>query len=173
MNTSANLPSTKEIISRKETRQRNTHSRNIPLQGSKIPLLQSTGDSSSTQCKMSCIRDYIAVESSPYTCTKPPCRKWELQDSHCFMCDKKCSELGDPHDPNPRDLIKILGCKCDQIMVTSDGNAAIWQNKRTGLFFFYGEHNERPVYRNNGVIPGCEAGFFLPVWNLTQIQIFV
>jgi len=107
-----------------------------------------TGDSSSTQCKMSCIRDYIAVESSPYTCTKPPCRKWELQDSHCFMCDQKCSELGDPHDPNPRDLIKILGCKCDQIMVTSDGNAAIWQNKRTGLFFFYGEHNGRPVYRN-------------------------
>jgi hypothetical protein len=25
----------------------------------------------------------------------------------------------------------------------------VWQNKRTGLFRFLGEHNGRPVYQNN------------------------
>ena len=29
------------------------------------------------------------------------------------------------------------------------GQAAVWQNKRTGLFTFMGEHNGRPVYQNN------------------------
>ena len=27
--------------------------------------------------------------------------------------------------------------------------AAVWQNKRTGIFRFIGEHNGRPVYQNN------------------------
>ena len=35
------------------------------------------------------------------------------------------------------------------MIVNSDGAAAIWQNKRTGLFTFLGEHNGRPVYQNN------------------------
>lgn len=107
-----------------------------------------TGDSSSTKCKMSCIRDYIAVESSPYECQKMPCERWTLQDSHCFMCDRNCTQLADHHDPKPMDLVKTLDCTCDQIIVSSDGKAAIWQNKRTGLFYFHGEHNGRPVYRN-------------------------
>jgi len=54
---------------------------------------------------------------------------------------------------NPRSsaLLAKLGCtaSCDKILVHSDGNAAIWQNKRTGLFSFIGEHNGRPVYQNN------------------------
>jgi hypothetical protein len=29
------------------------------------------------------------------------------------------------------------------------GQAAVWQNKRTGLFTFLGEHNGRPAYQNN------------------------
>jgi len=107
-----------------------------------------TGDSTHTQCELSCIRDYIAVEKSPYKCMKQPCDKWTLQDSHCFMCDKKCDELHELHKPQPKDLVKTLTCKCDQIIVSSDSKAAIWQNKRTGLFYFYGEHNGRPVYRN-------------------------
>ena len=35
-----------------------------------------------------------------------------------------------------------------QVIVSSEGKAAIWQNKRTGLFSFAGEHNGRPLYRN-------------------------
>ncbi len=48
-------------------------------------------------------------------------------------------------------LLSALGCagSCDQVIVNSDGPAAIWQNKRTGLFTFLGEHNGRPVYQNN------------------------
>lgn len=49
-----------------------------------------TGDSSGTSCELTCIRDYIAVESQPYSCSTPPCPAWSLGDAHCFMCDKKC-----------------------------------------------------------------------------------
>jgi hypothetical protein len=34
-------------------------------------------------------------------------------------------------------------------MTYAAGQAAVWQNKRTGLFRFLGEHNGRPVYQNN------------------------
>ena len=107
-----------------------------------------TGDSQSTQCQLSCIRDYIAVESSPYRCTKPPCRAWTLADAHCFMCDKMCGEMHDVQNPEPDALVTTLTCSCDKIIVASSGRAAIWQNKRTGLFSFSGEHNGRPVYQN-------------------------
>ena len=48
-------------------------------------------------------------------------------------------------------LLSSLNCagSCDRIVVNSDGPAAVWQNKRTGLFKFIGEHNGRPVYQNN------------------------
>ena len=37
-----------------------------------------TGDSTKTSCSLSCIRDYVAVESSPYECTVPVCPAWTL-----------------------------------------------------------------------------------------------
>ena len=51
----------------------------------------------------------------------------------------------------PSRLLGSLGCDpdCTQMVVTSRGGAAVWQNKRTGLFTFRGEHNGRPVYQNN------------------------
>ncbi len=33
--------------------------------------------------------------------------------------------------------------------MNSDDKASVWQNKRTGLFEFMGEHNGKPVYQNN------------------------
>ena len=102
-------------------------------------------------------RDYIGVESEPYECgtrtsaNKPPCPAWSLGDARCFMCDQKCEEMHDVRNPRSSALLAKLGCtaSCDKILVHSDGNAAIWQNKRTGLFKFIGEHNGRPVYQNN------------------------
>jgi hypothetical protein len=40
--------------------------------------------------------------------------------------------------------VAALSCKSH-----AAGQAAVWQNKRTGLFRFLGEHNGRPVYQNN------------------------
>ena len=111
------------------------------------PLI-GNGNSGSTDCKLSCIRDYIAVEENPYRCTKPPCRVWDLGSSKCFMCDKKCDRLHQIANPHADALVSTLQCSCSQIIVESRGKAAIWQNKRTGLFTFLGEHNERPVYQN-------------------------
>jgi hypothetical protein len=47
-----------------------------------------TGNSTVTECKMSCIRDYVAIEKSPYVCTSSPCPAWDLGDSQCYMCDQ-------------------------------------------------------------------------------------
>ena len=111
-------------------------------------IFSGTGNSGSTDCKLSCIRDYIAVEETPYRCTKPPCRVWDLGNSKCFMCDKKCDRLHQIANPHSDALVNTLQCSCSQIIVDSRGKAAIWQNKRTGLFTFLGEHNERPVFQN-------------------------
>ena len=110
-----------------------------------------TGDSDQTTCQLTCIRDYIAVESQPYQCTQPPCPAWSLGDAQCFMCDKKCDEMHKLGNARSDALLDTLGCKgsCNRIVVNSDDKAAIWQNKRTGLFTFMGEHNGRPVYQNN------------------------
>jgi hypothetical protein len=110
-----------------------------------------TGDSRKTNCVLSCIRDYVAVEADPYECSRPPCPSWTLGDAQCFICDQKCAELHAVDNPRSDALLSQLGCEgsCDEIVVKSDGPAAVWQNKRTGLFKFLGEHNKRPVYQNN------------------------
>ncbi len=110
-----------------------------------------TGDSRRTQCNLSCIRDYVAVESDPYVCGRAPCSAWELGEAQCFICDQKCALMHDVKNPRSDALLAELDCmeSCDEVIVTSDGPAAVWQNKRTGLFKFLGEHNGRPVYQNN------------------------
>ena len=40
-----------------------------------------TGNSLKTTCKLTCIRDFIAVETSPYECLRPPCAAWSLGDA--------------------------------------------------------------------------------------------
>jgi len=112
-----------------------------------------TGDASKTTCYLSCIRDYIAVESKAYSCSKheQPCNAWTLGDAQCFICDQQCASLHQVDNPRSDALLSSLNCagSCDRIVVNSDGPAAVWQNKRTGLFKFIGEHNGRPVYQNN------------------------
>ncbi len=110
-----------------------------------------TSDSQGTSCKLTCIRDYIAVESAPYSCSAQPCPAWSLGDARCFMCDQKCEKLHSVANPRSSALLAALGCDkaCDKVIVNSDGAAAVWQNKRTGLFEFLGEHNGRPVYQND------------------------
>ena len=58
------------------------------------------------------------------------------------------------------------------------GLAAVWQNKRTGLFQFLGEHNGRPVFvviafldfpTTNRHIFCCITFAFLPTFNLVSI----
>ncbi len=109
------------------------------------------GDSSRTRCELSCIRDFIAVESAPYECSDPPCPDWSLGDARCFMCDKKCDDMHSVKNPRSDALLSRLGCSagCDRILVLSESGAAVWQNKRTGLFVFLGEHEGKPVYQNN------------------------
>jgi len=110
-----------------------------------------TGTPDETVCSMQCIQNYIAVEQSKHTCRDMPCRAWTSEGRQCYSCDQNCTQLAEAKDPKPRDLLRKLSCDedCTQIVVTSDGMAAVWQNKRTGLFTFIGEHNGRPVYQNN------------------------
>jgi len=110
-----------------------------------------TGGPEETVCSMQCIQNYIAVERSKQTCRDMPCRAWTSEGRQCYFCDQNCTELAEFKDPQPRDLLRKLTCDedCEQIVVTSSGSAAVWQNKRTGLFTFIGEHNGRPVYQNN------------------------
>lgn len=110
-----------------------------------------TGTPQETVCSLQCIQDYIPVEQQKHTCRDMPCRAWDADGKRCYFCDQNCTQLQEFHDPKPSDLLRKLSCDedCDQIIVTSDGMAAVWQNKRTGLFAFIGEHNGRPVYQNN------------------------
>merc|ERR1719357_611584 len=59
--------------------------------------------------------------------------------------------LAQQAEPSPGDLLATLGCDrdCQGMLVTSDGPAAVWQAKRTGLFVLEGEQAGRPLYRNN------------------------
>jgi len=125
-----------------------------PKHWSKIKHARSvtcTGTADETVCSMQCIHNYIAVEQSKHTCRDMPCRAWTTEGRQCYFCDQNCTQLAAAKDPTPRDLLRKMSCDedCTQIVVTSNGMAAVWQNKRTGLFTFIGEHNGRPVYQNN------------------------
>ena len=80
-----------------------------------------------------------------------PCRAWRPEGKKCYICSKKCQDFRGLSEPRARDLLDSLTCDpdCEKIVVTSSGPAAVWQNKRTGLFSFIGEHNGRPTYQNN------------------------
>ena len=84
-------------------------------------------------------------------CDMMPCRQWSPENKQCYICSSNCARFNDIHEPAPRDLLATLTCDrdCDKMVVTSHGAAAVWQNKRTGLFSFIGEHNGRPTYQNN------------------------
>jgi len=125
-----------------------------PEHWSRVKLARSvscTGNTQSTKCEMHCIQDYVAVEKEKYMCTEMPCRAWSTDEKDCFFCDQNCTQMAETNDPRPEDLLEKLSCDrdCTSIVVGSEGKAAVWQNKRTGIFTFIGEHNGRPVYMNN------------------------
>lgn len=125
-----------------------------PEHWSKVPHARSvscTGDSAQTSCSLNCIQNYAAVEEKKYMCDMMPCRPWTPDGKRCYICGQNCDKFSAVNDPSPRDLLESLTCDrdCDKMVVTSAGPAAVWQNKRTGLFAFIGEHNGRPVYQNN------------------------
>jgi len=109
------------------------------------------GTPQKTSCRLQCVFSYISVEESQYTCTHLPCRSWTLENRRCFRCDRNCTELSKHTDPSPGDMLSSLGCDsdCDNVVITSDGGAAVWQSRRTGLFSLVGEHNGRPLYQKN------------------------
>jgi len=110
-----------------------------------------SGDPSYTACKLRCILNYVAVEEEQYKCTSLPCRAWSISNKNCFMCQANCSQFQQHHNPAVSDILQTMSCDpdCARVVVTSNKGAAVWQNKRTGLFQFIGEHNGRPVYQKN------------------------
>ena len=65
-----------------------------------------------------------------------PCRAWRPEGKKCYICNKNCDDFRGLSEPRPRDLLESLTCDpdCEKIVVSSSGPAAVWQNKRTGLF---------------------------------------
>jgi len=125
-----------------------------PQHWSKTPHARSvscSGNSQQTTCRLQCIQNYVAVEEEQYSCDMMPCRLWRPDDKKCYICDTMCDEFNDLPSPSPGALLKKLTCDpdCDKMIVSSDGPAAVWQNKRTGIFNFLGEHNGKPAYQNN------------------------
>jgi len=125
-----------------------------PEHWTKVPHARSvscSGTPGATECKLHCIQNYAAVEESMYKCDMMPCRAWTPEGKKCYICSSNCDDFGEIHNPAPSDLLETLTCDpdCDKMTVTSEGLAAVWQNKRTGLFEFVGEHNGRPAYQNN------------------------
>jgi len=110
-----------------------------------------SGDSKETACKLRCILNYVAVEEEIYKCRNLPCRAWSIENKKCYMCQSNCSELQEHHKPAVSTMLQTMSCDpdCDKMVVTSSKGAGVWQNKRTGLFQFIGEHNGRPVYQKN------------------------
>ena len=108
------------------------------------------GSPGSTQCRLQCINSYVAVEKAPYSCSSLPCPAWTQGGRRCYVCSDSCQLLEQLHRPTSGDLLRTMTCDphCDKIVVTSDGPAAIWQSKRTGLFHLVGEHNGRPAFQN-------------------------
>ena len=93
----------------------------------------------------------MPVEEEQYSCSEMPCKAWSISDKKCYRCDKNCQQWGRLRTPSVRALLSQLSCDsdCSSLVVTSSGGAAVWQNKRTGLFTFVGEHNGRPLYQKN------------------------
>ena len=91
------------------------------------------------------------VEGGRYRCESLPCQAWRISGKKCYRCDQSCQQFGDLRSPAVSDLLGSLHCDrgCQHLVVTSEAGAAIWQNKRTGLFTFIGEHNGRPLYQKN------------------------
>jgi len=112
------------------------------------------GDKEKTTCQLQCILDYVPVEEEQYRCTSLPCKAWTISDKKCYRCDRRCQQWGQLRTPAARDLLAQLSCDsgCDRLLVTSSGGAAVWQNKRTGLFNFIGEHSGRPLYQKNSTL---------------------
>lgn len=110
-----------------------------------------TGDTAATTCSLTCLLDFVPVEEETYRCESLPCPAWKISGKKCYRCDKSCQQLGDLRSPAVRDLLGSLDCDrgCHHLVVTSQAGAAVWQNKRTGLFTFIGEHAGRPLYQKN------------------------
>ena len=110
-----------------------------------------SGNSSHTACSLQCVTPYVAVEEDPYSCGSIPCKAWSISSKKCYICQSNCTQFHQHHNPAMSDLLQTLSCDpgCDKIVVSSTKGAAVWQNKRTGLFQFVGEHNGRPVYLKN------------------------
>ena len=62
--------------------------------------------------------------------------------------------LPDLETPGSSDMLSSLSCdeNCAAVVVTSSAGAGVWQNKRTGLFSFIGEHNGRPLYKKKSTM---------------------
>jgi len=104
-----------------------------------------------TECKLRCILNYVAVEEELYKCSNLPCRAWTIENKKCYMCQSNCTDFQAYHNPAVSDMLGHLSCDrdCHQVLITSSKGAGVWQNKRTGLFQFIGEHNGRPIYQKN------------------------
>lgn len=109
------------------------------------------GDSNSTVCHLTCMAPYVAVEAAPYTCTSLPCQAWRISGGQCYICDTSCTQLHNLTNPGGGEVLASLGCdkECTRVVVTSTKGAAVWQNKRMGVFSLIGEHNGRPLYLKN------------------------
>jgi len=110
-----------------------------------------SGDSKETTCKLRCILNYVPVEEKLYKCSNLPCRTWTIENKKCYMCQSNCSQFQSYHKPAVSDMLEHMSCDrdCNKMVIKSSKGAGVWQNKRTGLFDFIGEHNGRPIYQKN------------------------
>merc|ERR1711868_309010 len=109
------------------------------------------GDTKSTSCSLRCILDFIAVEENQYKCDTMPCPAWDIKNKVCYQCNKYCDMFQKLRDPDAQTMLSQLSCDsdCTSVVVTSSAGTGVWQNKRTGLFNFVGEHNGRPLFKKN------------------------
>jgi len=113
-----------------------------------------SGDTGHTSCKLKCVLNYVAVEETPYRCDQMPCPAWNIKNKKCYQCNSGCDKFHQLTSPDAGDMLASMSCNkdCTGVVVTSSGGAGVWQNKRTGLFNFVGEHNGRPLYKKNSTL---------------------
>ena len=113
-----------------------------------------SGDSEATTCSLRCVLDFVAVEERQYRCDTMPCPAWNIDNKKCYQCDKQCDAFKAHRRPEVSDMLSSLSCdeNCAAVVITSSAGAGVWQNKRTGLFNFIGEHNGRPLYKKNSTM---------------------